>query len=152
MESYFTKAYSILDIVTKIAYELEHKPSNYECYKKLKCANILWGDRRNLQIEEDIQTVFARSETIKKIEALRNEVVHNGSWEPNPKVFITFKEEVLIERFMLFPDFENGHLSTVKNRNHFFGKGTRVNDELPRIHIEFLTELLTTITYFTNKY
>lgn len=152
LESYFTKAYSILDIVTKIAYELDHKPNSYECYKKLKSANILWGDRKSIQIEEGVQTVFARSETIKKIEALRNEVVHNGSWEPNPKVFITFKEEVLVERFMLFPDFEDGHLSTIKSRNHFYGKGTRVNDELPRIHIGFLKELLSTITYFTKKY
>lgn len=152
LESYFTKAYSILDILTKICYEFENKYYGFENYKKTKSANILWGDRKHLLIKDAADTVFIRSDTIKLIESLRNEVVHNGSLEQNPKVYISYKNNEIVEKFMLLPDYTDGNLVTVKNRKHFFSNGNKVNDILPKLHIDYLQEILATIKYLNAKY
>lgn len=152
LESYFTKAYSILDILTKICYEFENKYDGFENYKKTKSANILWGDRKHLSIKDAADTVFIRSDTIKLIESLRNEVVHNGSLEQNPKVYISYKNNEIVEKFMLLPDYTDGNLVTVKNRKHFFSNGNKVNDILPKLHIDYLQEILATIKYLNAKY
>jgi len=81
---------------------------------------------------------------------MRNEVVHNGSWELNPKAYTRFEKGKPVERFMLFPDISQGRLSKVKGRNHFFGDGTKVNDILPRIHEEYKRRLLNTIRLLNN--
>ena len=51
---------------------------------------------------------------------IRNEIVHNGTWEWRTKIFICYKEGIEKSRFLLFPDMSQGHLSTVENRRHFF--------------------------------
>ena len=45
---------------------------------------------------------------------------------------------------MLFPDMDQGHLSTVKNRRHFFSSSNKINNILPRIHLDFKNRLLKT--------
>ncbi|MCO1602102.1 hypothetical protein [Desulfosporosinus nitroreducens] len=105
---------------------------------------LFLGTRKDLKINGTNQTVFEKCDLISTIEALRNEVVHNGSWELNPKVFIVRNEGVDVERFMLFPDIEQGHLATVKNRRHFFGVGEKVNDILPKIHMAYMNRVLNT--------
>ena len=79
-------------------------------------------------------TIFEDCDVIKMIESLRNEAVHNGSWEDNPKVYVKFGGGKIIERYMLFPDFEEGRLVNFKNRKHFFSRGTKVNDVLITIN------------------
>lgn len=144
LESYFVKAYSILDMFCKIVYEFENPMDDFSCYKKMKSSSVLWGERKKLKINGTNKTVFERCDLISIIEALRNEVVHNGSWELNPKVFIVLNEGLEVERFMLFPDIEQGHLATVKNRRHFFGKGEKVNVILPQIHMKYMNRVLNT--------
>ena len=146
VETYFTKAYSILDITCKICYELQYLRTEHDSYKKLKSADKLWGDRKKLRINECPGTIFEKCDFISVIEAIRNEIVHNGTWELNPKVFVRFKNGEEAERFMLFPDIEQGHLTTVKNRKHFFSSGVKVNDILPFRHMEFKQRLLATIS------
>lgn len=145
LENYFTKAYSVLDILTKIAFELEFHWSDFSTYRKLKSADILFGSRKKLAVNEKPDTIFEKSELVKIVESLRNEVVHNGSWEPNPKVFIRFLNGKIVEKYMLFPDIERGHLATSKNRRHFFSNGTKVNDIFPKIHHDFCQKLLNTV-------
>ncbi|MBP3620241.1 MAG: hypothetical protein J6J16_00615 [Lachnospiraceae bacterium] len=145
IETYFTKAYSILDIVCKICYEIQFKQEDFSSYKKMKSADVLWGNRKKLTINGMSDTLFEKCEFISTIEALRNELVHNGTWELNPKKFIRFENGQAQERFMLFPDMSQGHLSTAKNRKHFFASGIKVNDILPKIHAEFKNRLLKTI-------
>lgn len=144
LESYFTKAYSILDMFSKIAYEFEHPMQDFSTYKKLKSAKILWGEKKNLKINKMVGSIFEECEVIESIETLRNEVVHNGSWELNPKAFLVIKDNTIMERYMLFPDMVEGHLSTVKNRRHFFGLNRKVNDVLPNIHMDFMFRILKT--------
>ena len=152
LESYFTKAYSILDMLAKIKYEFENKCDSFENFKKTKSANILWGDRKRLAIKDEPDTVFIRSNTVKLIESLRNEVVHNGSLEQNPKVFIVFENNEIIERFMLLPDYIDGNLSTVKNRKLLFSNGNKANKVLPELHFAYLKEILNTVKLLNEKY
>lgn len=152
VETYFTKAYSILDIMCKICYEIQHLRTEFNGYQKLKSADMLWGSRKKLCINGTVGTVFEKCELISNIEAIRNEIVHNGTWELNPRVFIRFKNGEETERFMLYPDMEQGHLATVKNRRHFFSSDRKINDVLPIIHLEFKQRLLGTINSIQSIY
>ena len=145
VETYFTKTYSILDIICKICYEMQFKQNDFSSYKKMKSADVLWGDRKKLLINGTADTLFEKCDFISTIEALRNELVHNGTWELNPKKFVRFQNGQIQERFMLFPDMTQGHLATVKSRRHFFSEGIKVNDILPTIHCEFKGRLINTI-------
>lgn len=157
-ETYFTKAYSILDIMCKICYEIENKCTNFESYPKMKSSKVLWGNRKKLKIYETKNTIYENCELIKSIESIRNETVHNGAWELNPKIFIRFDDSCEVERYTLFPYMSQGHLSTVKNRRHFFYLNTNDDNSLtrqyshikfniifPLIHKEFKLRLLETI-------
>lgn len=150
VETYFTKAYSILDMLTKIEYEFENKYEVFDSFKKTKSANILWGHRKQLNIEKE-NTVFGRSNTVKLIESLRNEVVHNGSLEQHPRVFIKYADNEIVERFILIPDYIDGVLVTTKSRKHFFSQENKVNDILPTIHFEYLNEILSTVKYLNKR-
>lgn len=152
VETYFTKAYSILDIMCKICYEIQYVQTDFESYKKLKSAEVLRGKRNKLTINETRNTVFEKCDFIRQIEAIRNEIVHNGTWELNPKIFIRLNNYEEVERFMLFPDMEQGHLVTVKSRKHFFYGDKRVNDILPKIHSEFKCRLLNTLLEIKRIY
>ena len=145
VETYFTKAYSVLDIMCKICYEIQYRRTDFESYEKLKSAEVLWGKRKKLLINETMNTIFEKCDFISQIEAIRNEIVHNGTWELNPKIFIRLKNYEEVERFMLFPDMEQGHLATVKNRKHFFFGDVKINDILPEIHLEFKRRMLNTL-------
>ena len=150
VETYFTKAYSIMDIFCKIAYEFENPMTDFSKCKKMNCANILWGDRKHLKINKQANTIFADIALTKMIESIRNEVVHNGTWEIHPKTFISIQNGEITERFVLFPDFEQDRLATVKNRKHFFSNETKVNDILPKIHKEFMGLVLNTTKYING--
>lgn len=152
LETYFVKAYSILDRFCKIAYELEYPMADFEKYKKMKSAKVLWGDRKRLSINHQPGTVFEECELIDTIESLRNEVVHNGSWELHPQLFVTYQEGEIVERYLLFPDIDQGHLACVKNRKHFFGSNNKVNERLWQIHSEFAKRVLATAEYINKKY
>lgn len=119
IETYFTKAYSVLDIICKICYEIQNLRSSFDAYQRIVSHSILWGNRRDLAINERINTLFESCELIKNIEAIRNEVVHNGTWEINPRLFVRYDNDTVVEEFMLFPDMEQGHLTTVKGNTFF---------------------------------
>ena len=147
LETFFTKLYSILDLMVKILYELENPINSFSVMKKLKSSEKLWGDRKQLSINNLAGTIFENCELLRQIESLRHEAVHNGTWEFRSKVFLRVADMKIVERYMLFPDFENGHLATAKNRRHFFSSETKVNDILVSIHHEFYQRLLATLQY-----
>lgn len=145
LETFFIKLYSVLDLIVKIIYELENPIESFSNLTRLNSAGKLWGDRKRLNINKHIDTIFEDCEIIKMIESIRNEVVHNGTWEFRPKVFLKVQEKKIVERYMMFPDFDEGRLSSIKNRRHFFSTETKVNDMLVLIHDEFYQRLLTTL-------
>ena len=143
VDNYFIRAYSILDLFCKIATEMEFPEKEFVSYKKLNSSKKIWGDRKKLKIG----TIFEKCETISVIESVRNEIVHNGSWEFSPKVFVVCENSKIIERFMLFPDIEQGRLSTLQNRKHFFGDGIKVNDKFIEIHFDFFKRIFNTLNF-----
>ena len=152
LETFFTKLYSILDIMVKIVYELENPTESFTSITKLRSTRMLWGDRKKIAINNSLNSIFEDCNTIRMIESLRNEAVHNGSWEYQPKVYIITENRKIVERYMLFPDFEEGALSTVKNRRHFFSTGAKVNDVLLSIHNDFYKRLLITLQQINSTF
>ena len=150
LENYFIKAYSILDMLCKIFFEIQNPQKEFSKYVNMKSDKLLWGDKKKLVISDCAGTLFEYCDLVRTVESMRNEVVHNGSWELNPKAYTRFEKGKPVERFMLFPDISQGRLSKVKGRNHFFGDGTKVNDILPRIHEEYKRRLLNTIRLLNN--
>ena len=150
LETFFTKLHSILDLMVKILYELENPADSFPVLKKLKGSDKLWGDRKLLSINNLKGTIFEDCELLRQIDSVRDEAIHNGAWEYFPKVFLRVVDMEIVERYMLFPDFENGHLATAKNRRHFFSEGTKVNDVLVPIHNEFYQRLLATLQYINR--
>lgn len=145
LENYFIKAYSILDILCKICHEFQNPQTDFSSYKKMNSSEMLWGSRKKLRINGSKETLFEDNTLIRSIEALRNEAIHNGTWELNPKIYYRFENGSVAEHYMLFPDIDQGHLSTTKNRRHFFGEETKVNDVLPVIHLTYQNLLMNTI-------
>ncbi len=145
IETYFTKTYSILDLMCKICYEIQNLQTEFNEYQKTRSSKVLWGSKNKLQINGAKGTIFENCDMISSIVAIRNEIVHNGTWELNPKVFIRFENGEEAERYMLFPDMEQGHLATVKSRKHFFSSNIKIKSLLPTIHLEFKRRLLATL-------
>ena len=144
--SFIIQTYSSFDILTKIAYELENIKPCEEGYAKLASNKILYGDKKRLHMNV-AGTVFEKCRTTSIIENLRNELVHNATWEMNPKIFITSNNGVVVERHIFFPDFtDEGTIITYKNRKRFFANGNKVNEELPRLYFDILQRVHITLT------
>lgn len=112
--------YSCFDILTKICYELENLKDCSGNYPKLASSKKLFGDKKDLKKIDFNNTIFEKNTYINIISSLRNELVHNATWEMNPKIFIRVNENELIEKFIFMPDFDNdGYLLTYKNRKRF---------------------------------
>ncbi len=139
------QCYSVFDVLTKIAYELEHIKTCNDSYAKLASSSILYGNRKSLSIDI-IDTVFEKCRTTSIIENLRNELVHNATWEMNPKVFIAAKGTQILERYIFMPDFTTeGTLTTYKNRKRFFADGKKVNEELPILYFDVMHRVRATL-------
>lgn len=144
--SLIIQIYSILDVTTKIAYELEHIKSCGDTYVRLASKNILFGDKKKLNLKTS-GTIFEECRTISIFENLRHEIVHNAVWELHPQVFFKIEKGVVCERAIYMPDFtEEGTLVAYKNRKRFFADGKKINEELPALYRDFLLRLRITLT------
>ena len=154
LTSYFTKAYSILDIMTKLAYEFEHDPGSYKGLTKLRSKDVLFGTKKDLSLFKVPGTIFEISDKscISIIESLRNELVHNGTWELSPKIYCEFDGENPKRKYIYWPDFSQGHLACSINRKRFFSSAYTTNEALVAIHLEFLNRLAFTIDCMLIKY
>lgn len=137
--------YSILDLITKIVYQFEHIPTDFTSYPRLK-SNIQYGNFQQIKRVSFPGTVFDRSHsTLKLIENLRHELIHNGYWEANPKIYFSFENGNLIEKWIFMPDELNGNLVAHHNRKRFFSQSAKINQKLPLIYADFFSRLLATI-------
>lgn len=141
----FINLASQLDIITKISVELESLPSDFKEYPKLKSNGILYGDSKKIKTITFNNTLFDRTDDLKLILSLRNEIVHNASFENIPKVYQVFKDNVMIEKFIYIPDTTNGNFDTFKNRNRFFNNEVKLNEKLPGLVTDFWKKMETTI-------
>lgn len=143
--NFIIQSYSMFDILTKIAYEFEHLRTCESTYTKLAASNILYGARTDLKIDP-VGTVFEKCRTTSIIENLRNELVHNATWEMNPKIYIITEAGQIADRHILMPDFTaENTLMTFKSRKRFFAQGKKVNDELPVLYFDVMRRVYTTL-------
>lgn len=148
--SYFVKMYSIMDLITKIAYEFENPCPSFDGSPRLRSNGVLYNNKNRLRMNNQGSTIFVKDDLLTEIETLRNEIVHNGMWEDGRKVFIDIEKESVVARYVLYPDMEKGRFISYANRHHFFSKGIKVNDVLPNMHIHFLSRLLNTIFHIRS--
>ncbi len=152
LNNFIIYAYSCFDLLTKIAYEFEHLAVDFEKYPKLKSFDKLYGNKKELQRIEVSNTVFETSFISNIIVNLRNELIHNGSWEQHQKIFFEIKNNELTEKFIFLPDNENGILKAYKNRKRFFGLEQKINYELPIIYLDILRRIEITLTKIIQNY
>lgn len=145
----FINLTSQLDFITKIAYELENIPSNFEIYPKMKSNKILFGDLKKIKSTNINDTIFDKTDNTKLVISLRNEIIHNASFENIQKVYQVFSNNTMTEKFILIPDITNGNFDTFKNRNRFFNNDVKLNELLPKIVTGFWREMEKTIIKLT---
>ncbi|OEF98271.1 hypothetical protein [Desulfuribacillus alkaliarsenatis] len=140
--------YSSFDLLTKTAIELESIHTEFKNYPNLKSSNKLYGNKKELNKIDFTGTVFDSSETIQFVINMRNELIHNSSWEQNPKIFFVIKDGKVQEKFILKPDFTEGNIDKYKNRKRFFSSDIKINLELPNIILDILNRIKKTICEF----
>ena len=141
----FINLVSQLDFITKIALELQSLPDDFKEYPKLKSNNILYGNLKKIHNMDFSKTIFEKTDDIKLIISLRNEIIHNASFENIPKVYQVFKDNKMIEKFIFIPDSTNGIFDSFKNRNRFFNNEIKLNEILPELVTEFWKKMEFTI-------
>lgn len=153
LSSLIISLYSTFDILTKICYELEHLKDCDNSYPRLASTKKLFGDKKKLEKIDIKNTIFEKNRNISIIENLRNELVHNATWEMNPKVFIRMSENEVREKYIFCPDFdEGGNLITFRNRKRFFADGKKINEELPSIYMDVIKLIYNTVMKILKSY
>lgn len=88
LNSIFIFLGSSFDMITKIACELNKIATiDYSIYPKLKSNNILFGDKNSIDERLKENTIFSHPTIVKKIESIRNRIVHNGSFDFNQIIY-----------------------------------------------------------------
>ncbi|WP_299976851.1 hypothetical protein [Desulfobacula sp.] len=138
--------YASLDLLAKLSFQFENMPNDFSKYRKMKCKKTLFGDKRKIQRIDFTDTVFEDSKTIKIIENLRHELIHNGTWESVPKVHYKIEDKNVVEKFIFLPDLlESGTLEVAINRKRFFSNDQKINEKLPDLCGEFWARVLATL-------
>lgn len=142
LESLIIKMSSVLDYLSKLAFEVENLPSNFNEYPKRKSIDYSHGDslinqnkvEKKLKwcVDERNQTVFEDKQSdVLLIKKLRNHIVHNGFLDMEASIYENKENGILKERFILMPDFEEGQLDKYKGRTLFYSKDIKINLILP---------------------
>lgn len=148
----YIRLYSLLDYITKLAYEIEFIEPCFHEYPKLKSKNILYGQKKKIKFNNLKDSLFERCSLINEVETIRNHIIHDGFVDDMPKVYRVIKDKKIIEKYILLPDMdENRRLTTLKNRNLFYGGEDKINLRLPYLIIEFQKKLMVTLEAFYKE-
>lgn len=115
---------SVCDIMTKITTELSEMGSvDYSSYPRMRSANTTYGQVRRLPdaLRKD-NTLFAdnRPVAVKKVETIRDEIIHNGSLDFHSLLYYGVKDE-LSEKWILMPAFtDEGTFNSFRGRKKFY--------------------------------
>ncbi|TWR30906.1 hypothetical protein FPZ43_00025 [Mucilaginibacter pallidiroseus] len=96
----FISLYSQMDYVSKICYELEHLKMTEKKYDMLQSSGILVGDANRLLFKKAQGTIFEECPNMSPIQALRNEIIQDGSFENTPQVFQLFQDNNMVEKYI----------------------------------------------------
>jgi hypothetical protein len=141
----FIRLHSLLDYCVKLAIEATRPQASFQNYKRMASRGCQFGDRKNVSWNGRQGTLFEDCELVRAVETLRNHIVHDGLLDALPKVYERYREGMLVERFILFPDMTGGRLDSFVNRNLFYGREDKLNLRLTTFVSEFWDRLAETL-------
>lgn len=141
----FIRLHSLLDYSVKLAIEAERPLTEFREYRRMTSRGCQFGDRKRVSWNGAEETLFEDCELVRTVETLRNHIVHDGLLDAQPKVYESYLEGALVERFILFPDMTNGRLDSFVNRNLFYGREDKLNLRLPALISAFWDRLSLTL-------
>ena len=142
----YIRLHSLLDYHTKLAYEIEKTKVNFDKYPRLSSKNKLYSDKKNLKIDSSKGTLFYKDPFIIEIESYRNELIHNSLLDDKPRIYERYRNNQVIERYILLPDIdENGRLESYVNRRFFYSNEKKFNHILPDLLQTFQERQLETL-------
>ena len=148
----YIRMHSLLDYVTKLAIEIENLKTQFDSYPRLSSKNSLYGDRKKISFNNRAGTLFEKCPLLTEVEAVRNHLIHDGLIDNMPKVYRVILNGECVEKFLLFPDQdEGGRFESFKNRNLFYGSENKINLHLPNVTQEFQERLLFTLELLVEK-
>lgn len=149
----FIRLHSLLDYVTRLAFEVEHFRSAIGRYEHLASRGIQFGGRNKLALNNTANSLFERCELLIEVELLRNRIIHEGFFDDLPKVYKHVQKGATVEKFILFPDRgREGQFERVKARCLFFSREDKINLRLPAMISEFQSRLLKTLKLIKNAF
>lgn len=162
LESIIIKTSSVLDYLSKLAFEAENLPSKFDEYPKRKSLDYSHGDSLIGQTKHDKKlkwstderegTVFEdKNSDVLLIKKLRNHIVHNGFLDMEASIYENKEKGKLKERFILMPDYTEGQLDKYKGRTLFYSKDVKINQILPEILESIMQLTFRTIEILVNK-
>lgn len=141
INNFIISSYSAFDLVTKLVYESENIITDFKKYPKLKSANKLYGDKKKLSCNDKSGTIFEMTEAISLIINLRNELIHNGSWEQHQKVEVHFSNGEVKCKYIYMPDHSDGNIHKFRNRKRFFSQESKINELLPKLYLSLINKI-----------
>lgn len=163
LETIIIKSTSILDYLSKLVFEVENIPKDFNEYPNRKSVDYHHGktkldqEKPNLRInwseEERKNTIF--DENIKEIfilKRLRNQIIHDGFLDVDNSIYENKVNGILRERFILMPDFKDKNFERYKGRKLFYSQDRKINLELPTLLEVLLSSTLFTLNILIKKY
>lgn len=147
----YIRMYSSLDYMVKLLYEIQNFQSSYNSYVNLKSNGLLFGDKKKINLDSILGTVFEDCSLISEIETFRHFIVHDSFLDDLPRVYISYKEGIEVEKYILKPDMTNGRLDKYKNRRLFYGEENKWNLSLIGTIEEFRTRQVKTLEFAVQE-
>ena len=141
---------SVFDLLAKLLYEVRNMESVFgDKIVKFKSGHTLFCCDRNDRCTKGLSkenSIFESNRSIKIFTELRNELVHNSTWQSVNKIYYKYENGKLVEKFILMPDFdETGKLVRSGNRNRFFSQGNKINILLPEMLQDIFKRIYATL-------
>ena len=106
-----------------------------------------------MDINNDLTVKYYLTKDISILLSMRNEIIHNSSWDQMQTVYVNVKNGVIRERYILFPDITaEGTLDKCYNRNHFFSQGNKFNEMLPDLYFTWIKKIIKTLERIIETY
>lgn len=134
LSSIFIKMSSLLDYITKIAFEVIRCPLPLDKYKKLLSRDKIYGKYKEMNIKNCSGTIFEDAKLINTIISIRDHIIHHGYIDERPKIYHKLENGACIEKYILMPDTnESGRLENCVNRTLFYSQEVKLNKLLPEM-------------------
>lgn len=140
-ENIIIKLYSIFDLSTKLVIESISEYDDFSKWPSLKSKNKLYKDNKIFYDETWKNTIYEKSQYITLMINLRNEIIHNGSLHEKSKIFHVIENNTVTEKIIYLQDHSNGIIDRVNNRNKFYSKDYKLNQELPIIYFDVIDRI-----------